>query len=469
MKASTSPVGAAASAFDAAGMGGGGDNGSGVAAAAAASSRQLHTDYGGHGYLNEGVNRRIEIPWKQLSKEAVEGICRAVVDRETEVPVRVLDLMDNQLGTAAATKITSCLESSPVTEVMMRYNDIGKEGCDGLAAVVNISSKITTIDVRGNNLSALEAKKLIKAVATSTSITTLGLANNKLGPEGAALLAKMLEKNTYLTYLDVSSNELGPDGAASMAKLIATPTSTIQTLLLYGNYFGATGVDHVCRAMCTNKEIRRITLGNNNATDAAAATIADMLKNNYTLESLDIRLNTITPVGIQLIAKEGLSANGSLTALCLSGNPIGPVGADSLARALITHHRSALTFLDFSSCGLETSGGLRMASLIGSSITLKEVNLSDNALDDEAAAALAENLATSISVSSVDLSANMIREPGAQLLVDTAQMNPHLTCLVLHGNIIGRVVQKRIDALLEERIARNRTEIVATSFKKAML
>lgn len=428
----------------------------------AAAGRQHHLDY----FLGEDPNRKIEVAWRQLSKEVIESICRALVDREAELPVRVLDLMDNQLGPATAAKIASCLELSPATEVLMRYNDIGKEGCDGLAGVVNISSKIGIIDVRGNGLNSLDIRKLLRAASTSTSLARLGLANNKLGPEGAALLFKSLEKNTYLTYLDISANELGPDGAASIAKLIATPASTLRTLLLYGNFLGPAGVHHVCQAMRSNKEVRRLTLGNNNAADASAGDIAEMLRSNYTLEALDLRLNTITPAGIKVIAEEGLAHNGSLSSLCVSGNPIGPVGADSLSRALIAHQRSAMSSLDLSSCDLRTSGGLRMASLIGSSITLREVNLSDNELDDEAAIALAENMATSISLSSVDLSANMIREPGAASLIDTTQMNPHLTCLILHGNTIGRAVQKRIDGLLEERIARNRTENVAAMSSK---
>lgn len=424
-----------------------------VPSAAGAKPRASFTVVGG------GVGddrRRVQIPWRQISKQQLDSICRALVDRETDAPIRAIDFMDNQLGPNAAVKIASCLESSPVTEVFMCYNDIAKEGCDGLAGVVNLSHSLQVLDIRGNHLSAGDVHRLLRSVSMSTALTRLGLAANKLGPEGAALVAKALERNTYLSSLDLSVNELGPSGAESIAAILRNPISALQVLQLHGNYLGPVGVMTICDAVKSNKELKRLTLGNNHATDEAAGAIAAMLEANYTLEELDIRLNTLTAAGVRMIAQQGLAKNTSLRFLSLSGNEVGPVGANELTHVLSAHQRSVLEQLDLSSCGLTSSGGVRIASLLSTSISLKEVNLSDNALDDEAAVRLAQNITDGIAISVVDVSCNEIGEEGASQLIDAALRNAQLVALVTHGNNISRVAQKKMDNLLEERLTKNR-------------
>ena len=58
---------------------------------------------------------------------------------------------------------------------------------------------------------------------------------------------------------------------------------------------------------------------------------------------MDLRLNEIGPEGAIAIAK-GLSANGSLTTLNISGNNIGPEGAKEIAKSLSV--TGSLTKLD---------------------------------------------------------------------------------------------------------------------------
>ncbi|RNF27275.1 putative leucine-rich repeat protein (LRRP) [Trypanosoma conorhini] len=401
---------------------------------------------------------KIEVAWTRVTPEMCEGICRAIVDREAEVPVRVVDLIDNQLGPEQTQKIAAVLESSAVRDVLLRYNEIGKEGCDALANVVNVSTKLQLLDIRGNALTAGCVRKLLKSISMSTALTRLGLSANKIGQEGAGLLLRALEKNAYLTSLDLSLNEIGPSGAQSIAQLLALPASPLKTLQLYGNHLGCAGVVAIATAVKQNKFLKELTLGNNNATDAATEALAEMLRDNSTLESLDLRSNTLTAAGARNLARDGLAHNTFLASLSLSDNPIGSVGGDEIAKTLIMHQGGALTTLDLSSCDLGSTGGMRIASLIAATITLHEVNLSDNKLDNEAAVVLSRSIVNGISISIVDLSANEIGEWGASNLIDATQLNSRISSLILHGNHINRVVQKKIDTLLGDRISRNRVQ-----------
>lgn len=402
--------------------------------------------------------RKIKVSWTRIDKDMCETICLALVDRDAMVPIKVVDLLDNQLGPSQTQKIASCLESSPVSDVFICYNDIGRDGCDGVAGVVNVSSKLQQLDLRGNNLSPADTRKLFKAVSGSTSLKRLGLSHNKLGPDGAALLAKALERNTYLTVLDISMNEIGAAGAECIANVLSNPASCLRNVQVYGNHLGAAGVRHIINAMQQNKEVRVLNIGNNNGTDATCGEIGDMLECNATLEELDLRLNGITADGMREMAKRGLQNNSTLRKLVLSGNAIGPVGAEEVSKALTTRGRSSFQCLDVSSCELGPIGGIRIAGLIACSLSLKEIYLSDNNLDDDAAISIARSAAESISLSIIDLSLNNIGESGSSCLIDTTQLNTHLVSLVLHGNNINRVVQKKIDNLLEERINRNRVQ-----------
>lgn len=405
--------------------------------------------------------RKLKVTWAKIDKEMCDSICLALVDRDAALPVKALDLLDNQLNPAQTVKIASCLESSPVSELFIGYNNIGPEGCEALGTVINVSSKLEHLDIRGNNLSSSDARKVFKAVAGSVSLKKLGLGHNKLGPDGMSLLAKALERNTYLTVLDISMNEIGAAGAACIASVLANVTSSLRSINMYGNHLGAEGLAHIFSAIRQNKELRFLNIGNNNGTDAMCVDLGDMLDVNSTLEELDIRLNSISGIGIKELSKRGLQKNTNIRKLILSGNPIGPVGAEELSKALNKRGRGCFQSLDISGCELEPVGGIRVSSLIMCSLTLKEIYLSDNHLDDDAAFSIARAAAESISLAILDLSLNDISEAGANAFVDTAHLNTHLVSLVLHGNNINRVVQKKIDYILEDRINRNRVEKAA--------
>lgn len=402
--------------------------------------------------------RKIKVVWTKMDNEMCESICLALVDGDATLPIKVLDLLDNQLTSAQTLKITSCLESSPVSDIYIAYNNIGPEGCEALGTVINVSSKLEHLDIRGNNLTSTDARKVFKAVAGSVSLKKLGLAHNKLGPDGMSLLSKALERNTYLTVLDIAMNEIGAAGAACIASVLGNTTSSLRSINMYGNHLGPEGLRHIFKAMQQNKELRALNIGNNNGMDAMCGDLGDMLDANSTLEDLDIRLNSISGIGIKELSKRGLQKNMIIRKLNVSGNPIGPVGAEEISKALNKRGRGCFQILDLSGCEVEPVGGIRIASFILSSLTLKEIYLSDNHLDDDAALSIARAAAESISLSILDLSLNDIGESGANAFVDTAHLNTHLVSVILHGNHINRVVQKKIDYLLEERINRNRVE-----------
>lgn len=410
---------------------------------------------------------KIEVSWKRLTSKDLDGICRLIAEGDAGALVKVVHLSDNDLGPQGAQKVVTAMNMSGVQDLLLCFNDVGREGCDALSNIVSISVNLRLLDLRGNGLTPRCVHKLLKAVAVSTSLKRLGLGSNKLGPEGAALLARKLEKNTYLTSLDISLNEIGPGGAKPVAKLIEGPECVLECVQLYGNRLGPEGVSEILAAVKKNRSIKQLTLGNNHATDAVAANLAAMLRENTSLERLDIRLNTLTAAAVRVFAQDGLAQNSVLRSLCLAGNPLDSIGGEDISQALILSQVTVLSHLDLSSCQLGPIGGMRIANLIGTSSTITDVNLSDNKLDDEASASLANSILNGVSISSLNLSANEIGEWSASNLIEATQRNFRMMSLVLHGNKINRTVQKKIDTLLEERLARKNAECQRTSSSRA--
>uniref|UniRef100_A0A0A9XY56 Putative serine/threonine-protein kinase roco5 n=1 Tax=Lygus hesperus TaxID=30085 RepID=A0A0A9XY56_LYGHE len=101
---------------------------------------------------------------------------------------------------------------------------------------------------------------------------------------------------------------------------------------------------------------------------------------------------------------------------------------------------------------------MRIGALMGTSMSLKEVNLSDNAIDNDAAVCIAQYMSNAVTLSQVDLSCNEIAEQGAAALIEAVLHNAQLTSLILHGNPVSRVIQKKLGNMLDERLARNRVE-----------
>lgn len=419
------------------------------------------------------TERRIQLSWTPLSTEAYERLCRALDYRANldQSPLTAVSLMDNQLGPERAAHIATMLYASPhasyaatsLRELRMRFNDIGHEGCEAIAGVVDAAAQLQLIDIGGNDLTVTHLRRLLRAVGLSSTLTHVSLGSNRLGADGAALLSTLLAPNTHLTHLDLSKNDLGPEGAASVASLLRQPASRLHSLQLHSNHLDAAGVRCICAAMQSNKEVKLLTLGNNNATDAAAAELGGMLASNNTLEKLDIRLNSLTGSGVRELAQVGLSRNMALRTLVLAGNDLRAEGAEALASVLCRRSGDVLRELDVSACRLGPQGATRMGHVMSASFTLQELNLSDNAVNDEAAEALADGLSRGLCISALDVSSNAITERAATRLVDAAATNPRLTTLILDDNQASDATQKRLDVILEQRLHNNRVQHAAAA------
>ncbi|MDA9573948.1 hypothetical protein N9R48_03395, partial [Rickettsiales bacterium] len=219
--------------------------------------------------------------------------------------VTSINLMDNNIGDQGAEALAQVLEkNSTVTSINLSGNNIGDEGTEALALALKEKSTVTSINLSGNNIGAEGAKALAQVLEKNSTVTSINLSGNNIGAEGAKALAQVLEENSTVTSIDLSFNNIGPEGAKALADALQVNKTLIE-LNLQRNQIGAKG----------------------------AVALAQALKENSTVTSIDLSYNNIGPEGAKALAQV-LEKNSTVTSIYLVGNNIGVEGAEALALAL---------------------------------------------------------------------------------------------------------------------------------------
>jgi len=136
------------------------------------------------------------------------------------------------------------------------------------------------------------------------------------------------------------------------------------------------------------KNLHTLDFASNYISDEGTQEIADLVRENTTLEKLNLYNNNIGYKGAQAIA-EALkeNTNSSLEELSFGFNNIGDEGAEAIVKA-------SLKVLGLSSNNIGPKGALEIAGALEKStgVTLKTLDLSLNDIDPETAQAIADAL-----------------------------------------------------------------------------
>jgi Ran GTPase-activating protein (RanGAP) involved in mRNA processing and transport len=268
-----------------------------------------------------------------------------------------------------------------------------------LAAVLRGHRTVRHLDLNGCDLTAADVSVVASALLTPrtladgsrspAALTSLALSfNPSIGAAGAAALAEALRENHILAKLHLSSCSIGAEGASFLGAVLAAG--------------GGLGLEE-------------LTLDANGIGDEGAREIAEALrKDNHTI-SLELSGNGIGALGIEAIARAITPAPSEPTATTLQGWP----------------------------------------SIEPRASALRSLNLHSNDAGDGGAAALAEMLRQNTKLGSLGLWDNGVSRVGAQALLEALDANRVLTrlSLVEHNDVASMFVDvaKRLDAA----VARN--------------
>ncbi|KAG0375797.1 hypothetical protein BGX24_008647 [Mortierella sp. AD032] len=232
---------------------------------------------------------------------------------------------------------------------------------------------------------------------------------------------------------------------ARLAEALKT-NSTLTTLDLKHNSIGDNGAKTLAEALKTNSTLTTLYLQGNSIGDSGAQALAEALKSNSTLNTLDLQGNLIWFKGL-LSFSEALEANSTLTTLDLRGNKIGDNGAKALAEALETN--STLTTLDLQNKSIGDDGVQALSEALKTNSTLTTLDLASNLIGTEGAKALAKALKINSTLTTLNLQYNSIGSDGAKALAEALKNNSALTILDLCHNSIGSDGAKALAEILE--------------------
>ena len=311
------------------------------------------------------------------------------------------------------------------------------------------------LDLCKQALGPAGCRSVTEALAHNHSIVSLLLGTDGIGNAGAADVAHLADVNKTFQVLYLGCNKIDALGVAPLAVSLSAPDSSVTGLWLKRNPVGSDGAQQLAEMLKTNRTLQTLDLVNTRLGPDGLAALADALIQPASgIERLYLGGNFLTSAEAPLLAKI-IEYAPRLRALLLNVGFLGDDGAAVLASAL---PNARLQELGLASNGIGSDGAARLFEAaavhptltildLGYAVSTRALGALANTLGDSGAAAAADCLAQNPSLVRLDLRGSGISARGLDQLADALAHNTRLQSLTLDG---------KCHAGLTERLTRNR-------------
>ncbi|XP_067272609.1 ribonuclease inhibitor-like [Pseudorasbora parva] len=330
-----------------------------------------------------------------------------------------------------------------------------KESCSALATVLRSNSSLKELDVSKNNLQDSGVKKLKNGLEnTNCTLEKLRLSDCSITEEGYKALASALRSNpSHLMELDLTGNDPGQSGVKELDDLLQDQRYSLKTLR-----FLSSPADEACQYVTgiVGKNpllLRKLNLSDRKLGDTQVNQIAALLQDKHCkLNTLQLNNNSITAVGCAALTSALYSNPSNLIELDLSENKLGNTGMEKIC-PLLENTWCRSEKLKLRNCGLTEKSCSALATVLRSNSSLKELDISNNNLQDSGVKKLKNGLEnTNCTLEKFSLSDCNISEEGYKALASALRSNPsHLIELDLTGNDPGQSGVKELTDLLQDQ------------------
>ncbi|KAM9771953.1 NACHT, LRR and PYD domains-containing protein 12-like [Syngnathus typhle] len=266
-----------------------------------------------------------------------------------------------------------------------------------------------------------------------------------LSKKSCEVLASVLSSPCSLRALNLSWNDLGDDGLEALAAGLAEPQCALQVLWLWKCKLSKKSCEALASVLSLPCSLGQLDLGCNDLYDDGLEALAAGLANpECTLQFLGLQLCYLSKTSCKALASV-LSSSCSLRELDLSGNDVRDDGLEVLAAGLAKPH-CTLQVLELWGCKLSKKSCEALAFVLSSPGNLRELDLSNNDLGDDGVEALAAGLAKpQCTLQVLGLEYCKLSNKSCKALANALRSNPsHLQKLKLWGNDIGEEDRRRL-------------------------
>ena len=207
-----------------------------------------------------------------------------------------LEISNNNIGDKGLTKILNTIPSTLVRVIASNCN-LTCGGAENIGETLRTNKTLKFFEISKNsigdkgisvisdNLHYKKNKTLIQLVVDSCEFHT----------KGAESIGKMLKANKTLKFLNISNNHIGDVGTTAVVSGIKTNTSTaLIELNISGCEFHSKGTENIADVLKKNKTLRSLNISKNHIGDNEMSTLAHGIQDNTTLTELDIN-STFNP------------------------------------------------------------------------------------------------------------------------------------------------------------------------------
>jgi Ran GTPase-activating protein (RanGAP) involved in mRNA processing and transport len=269
------------------------------------------------------------------------------------------------------------------------HNDpaLSKDDLKTIFEFLRTNTTLKFVNLNHQRITVADLKILAEALIENTTLQSIDLgSNNDLGQEGAQIIAEILIKNKTLRSLKCSSNGFDP------RRYIDHP-STFPLFDAVLAYFDEPGTIAIAEALKKNTVLESLDLAHNHIDLKGIKALADALKVNHTLKILVLSYNVMGPEGAYFIA-EALKKNRSLEHLDIRSpykrTYIGDDGAAVIADALIVNE--SLRSIDMRHNGITNVGLKYIRDALNKNQTLTQMTLIESVLDPKLIAEINDKL-----------------------------------------------------------------------------
>uniref|UniRef100_A0A8C3SCQ0 Uncharacterized protein n=1 Tax=Chelydra serpentina TaxID=8475 RepID=A0A8C3SCQ0_CHESE len=265
-------------------------------------------------------------------------------------------------------------------------------GCMDLAAVLRTSQSLTELKLSHNKLGDAGVKLLCEGLKQNCKLQSLSLRWCNITNAGCGDLADVLRINQYLTKLMLGYNkDLGDSGVRLLCEGLKDPNCKLQMLELHGCHLSTACCEDLSAALTTSQTLTYLDLAANRVEDSGVWLLCEGLKHpNCKLQRLRLGRCDLTDAGCGDLSAV-LRANQSLTELELSYNKLGDAVVQLLCE-ILKHPNCKLQRLGLAGCYLTDAASADLATVLRTSQSLTELDLSGNNPGDAGVQLLCEAL-----------------------------------------------------------------------------